>query len=313
MRAGLRVAAGLLLGAMIVANDCPPCAPEQSCSNNTIKSGERDANFGVQGQGTDRIAADEKWRNQSSEVALADGPALRVWHAFGSCAACSSRNHHIRYVDAQAAKSISPADQEARVNPRSFGAKGDNLTDDTSAFKEAITAAEVSGYRLIIPPGSYCIKAGPLVLAGSGQIVRGSGVKKTGLSTCGSTVGLLSITGNRNEVQGIQFTCGNPGVRKVNCVSLSSTSYENHISRNLITGGSVALAAAGQDNVVSFNRLLESYGTALLYVSGAGFFDRNKADMAWPGGVPKYASLASISAWQGNTVYRTGDIVHIDG
>lgn len=48
-------------------------------------------------------------------------------------------------------------DASGVVNVRTYGAKGDGVTDDTAAIQAAITAAEASGGAVIVPAGSYLL------------------------------------------------------------------------------------------------------------------------------------------------------------
>jgi hypothetical protein len=58
------------------------------------------------------------------------------------------------------------------VDVRSFGAKGDGVTDDTTAFRAAVAAAPVGG-ALIIPPGTYLIRESIVFI--KNMVLRGAG------------------------------------------------------------------------------------------------------------------------------------------
>lgn len=59
-------------------------------------------------------------------------------------------------------------------NVKNFNAKGDGVTDDTTAIQSAITAAAVSGGIVFFPPGNYLVSAS-LSITASGVSFFGSG------------------------------------------------------------------------------------------------------------------------------------------
>ena len=50
-----------------------------------------------------------------------------------------------------------PADQPSQVNVRDYGAKGDEVTDDTAAFQSAMNAVAKQGGTVAVPVGNYLI------------------------------------------------------------------------------------------------------------------------------------------------------------
>ena len=67
------------------------------------------------------------------------------------------------------------------LNVKDFGAKGDNLTDDTDAFETALITAEVNGAKLFVPQGIYRITR--TLEIGDGVSLIGEGSGSTPLET----------------------------------------------------------------------------------------------------------------------------------
>jgi len=67
-------------------------------------------------------------------------------------------------------------DVPVRVNVRDFGAAGDGQTDDTAAFKSAISACPKPG-AVYLPAGSYVIRG--RIDVPSGIVLRGDGIENT--------------------------------------------------------------------------------------------------------------------------------------
>jgi hypothetical protein len=81
---------------------------------------------------------------------------------------------------------------EGWVNVKSYGAKGDGVTDDTAAIQGAITAAmtDVLHHRTVVfPQGSYKVTSMLLVQAGIGLRLVGEGSYNTRLSWYGAAGG----------------------------------------------------------------------------------------------------------------------------
>lgn len=95
------------------------------------------------------------------------------------------------------------------VNPRWFGAKGDNATNDTVALQSTINYAVANGNAIKVPPGTY-LHTG-LTGLGSGLWLSGSGQLKTILLNTGAGASLVSTAGVRGLViDGMQIN-GNVG------------------------------------------------------------------------------------------------------
>lgn len=58
-----------------------------------------------------------------------------------------------------------------------FGAKGDGKADDTAALQSAVAAASAEGGIIQLPAGTYLLSA-PLLVTGSGVVLRGDAVSR---------------------------------------------------------------------------------------------------------------------------------------
>jgi hypothetical protein len=67
------------------------------------------------------------------------------------------------------------------LNVKDFGAVGDNSTDDTQAFQDALDAAKIKGNRVIVPVGNYKITS--TLTIEDGVIMVGEGLGATPLQT----------------------------------------------------------------------------------------------------------------------------------
>ena len=95
------------------------------------------------------------------------------------------------------------------VNVRWFGAKGDNSTDDSAAFENAIA----TGYSVFVPEGTY-ITTGALFMTSGGQMMYGSGcgtggtiIKASAGWTVTTTDSSLLVMGNRASTTVVSAQC----------------------------------------------------------------------------------------------------------
>ena len=88
------------------------------------------------------------------------------------------------------------------ANPRIWGVVGDGATDDTAATQKAINYLSAGG-KLNFPPGTYCIKTGPLTLTVAGITLQGrnygggslGAASPAVLSACGADVSIVNMSG----------------------------------------------------------------------------------------------------------------------
>jgi len=62
------------------------------------------------------------------------------------------------------------------INIKTFGAKGDNSTNDTNAFINAITFAKTNNKKIIIPNGTYILTSGSINFAANNLTIIGEGM-----------------------------------------------------------------------------------------------------------------------------------------
>ncbi|MBS1863009.1 MAG: hypothetical protein JSS68_15010 [Actinobacteria bacterium] len=87
-----------------------------------------------------------------------------------------------------------PASGVPVFNVKTYGARGDGLTDDASAINAAITAAAVSGGTVVLPAGTYII--GSPLLMKELVTLQGSGINATTLKAKGATAVNVIRTAN---------------------------------------------------------------------------------------------------------------------
>ena len=80
------------------------------------------------------------------------------------------------------------------LDVRSFGARGDGVSDDTAAVHKGIAAASMSGRTLLIPKGTYLIKE-PIRVTTHGLKIVGAGAQHTVLKAAAEMDRLLYLRG----------------------------------------------------------------------------------------------------------------------
>lgn len=81
------------------------------------------------------------------------------------------------------------------VSVKAYGAKGDGVTDDTSAIQSAINAVQTSGGRVFFPPGTYIVSA-TLNITGNGTTLRGASRTGATIKTTGMAGAVVLQFGN---------------------------------------------------------------------------------------------------------------------
>ena len=169
---------------------------------------------------------------------------------------------------AAACSAPTPTQAVTTVSVRTFGAKGDGRTDDTTAFRRAMRAAVEAHATLYVPRGAYKLSdlslpnglaitgAGPRVSWLKGRILFGSNqhICRLKLGKAGD-----SAVHNRNGASGTTFTAcrfrgGSPGAPDgyFNTIALGGDGSVDHITfkdseveRNLGAGNNISIVEDG--------------------------------------------------------------------
>jgi Pectate lyase superfamily protein len=93
---------------------------------------------------------------------------------------------------------------QATVTPQQFGAKGDGVTDDTTAWRNAVTALGSVGGTVVVPmpPVSYLL-SGEITLPAKVSIV--GDVTKSLINTAAGTYTLFSIAGSHVSIKNLSI------------------------------------------------------------------------------------------------------------
>lgn len=159
-------------------------------------------------------------------------------------------------------------------NVKDYGAKGDGVTDDTTAIQAAITAAAVAGGTVVALAGNYLLTT-PITGWGAGTILQGMGMGATTFTFSNASAKKI-FTVSASYVQFSDFTldCGSGGT-----VGQTGFSFEGGCNYGLVER--VHLINVGQYGV--------SYQDSGTNGGGAGFIFRdNVIDLT--NGVPANTS-----------------------
>lgn len=80
---------------------------------------------------------------------------------------------HAELVQSQGATEVF-AEQDGKISPLSFGAKGNGITDDTQAFQRMLDMCSARGITCVVPAGKSFLITGPLYIWGKANLI-GSG------------------------------------------------------------------------------------------------------------------------------------------
>lgn len=199
---------------------------------------------------------------------------------------------------------------------RAFGAKGDGVTNDTSACQAAIDSlAAFNGGIVWFSPGTYILSGGITVstccrLIGAGHlntILSAGGIDVTvvTLNSAGATLEHLLVSGK--GALGDTFAATQPAI------STGASWVDGLILDVEAVFGSVALDIGGSDSILMDVSATEAYGEIVNNRSPGGcWFIRCKFDQDWPTGIP--SGMASAVPARGNTTaYSPNQIVTSGG
>jgi hypothetical protein len=189
--------------------------------------------------------------------AWAEGPATSaLWGERGESWSSKGRLPDFAYAGYHHGERPVPT-RIAETSVTNFGAVGDGKTDDTAAFKNALSKA--AGKVIAIPPGRYVI-TDILELRNSGTVLRGAGHKQTTiyvpipLETIRSDTGATTTgtpTSNYSWSGGILWAKGRESTKVLAKTTQSAFRGEKvlHVDRpcNLKVGDAIRLALAAYD------------------------------------------------------------------
>lgn len=206
---------------------------------------------------------------------------------------------------------------------RAMGAVGDGTTDDTSAFQACDTALSATAGTIFVPPGTYCIKTGPVVMNVVGEslvsppfgvILRTCGVDKTVLKL---TKALQSVIGPNIEGLGYPGDATSFSLPTQPTVLINASGGGCNfciISKTAIYGGATGISfsnpTANGEFIVEDSIISNNYSYSVYTANASGFLRRVKMDTNWPCGAP---ASTSIPTWASGTVYAAGAIANVSG
>ena len=193
-----------------------------------------------------------------------------------------------------------------------YGAKGNNSTDDTAAVQAAINAAG-QGNIVFFPRGNYCINGGIVVTNANVRLTGGAGTYGTGanLRSCNNAdVPTVTLQGSNDVLYRIAIAGpAGPNIASPTVLITSAASNFSIVFSN-IANGYYGLNVAANDGIVAFSNFGNAYGTAIIYATGSNHYIRDKVDQPFPVSTPGPHTLPNpIPAWVPSHPYGAGNIV----
>lgn len=196
---------------------------------------------------------------------------------------------------------------------RAYGALGDGSTDDTAAFASAQSALPTGGI-IYVPAGVYCVKTGSGVniTTAAVRLVGVGGSNGTSIiSACGASITPVTLNAFTAAIEHI-FVLGQNSITAANPALLLGTGCtECVVEYSRAVFGSNAIKITGSDFLLFDVHAESSYGGAVIYATGSGWYNRVKADQNYPVSIPPAGT--SPAAWQALHAYTTGTIVSTGG
>ena len=205
---------------------------------------------------------------------------------------------------------------------RAWGAKGDAVTNDSTAFQNAINSMSTNygGGTVYVPPGTYVISSGITIpnsirLVGAGKnvsILSAGGVDVANMIQIGTSA-VQPNTGAFSSLEQLTiFGCGWNATDPIptgNTVKVAAETQDGvRILECFVSYGYYTLNINAQDTVVDNCQISSSYGPAIVYLGSGGqiWSKRTSYDKGWP--VSVYTGAAAIP-WTANTGYSPGAVV----
>lgn len=206
---------------------------------------------------------------------------------------------------------------------RGYGAKGDWVTDDTSAFQNAAAAMTAIGGGIVyVPPGIYNVN-GTIVLQGNVSLIGSGRTSSYIITTSDISIVNASASGQNNikniallgkgsiGLSGSSVDTGSFGATvPVAFMASHGASYQDVV----IQGGSCTMQISCLDAIFINIDCSLSYGNTNVYITGnaQNWYYRSKWDH---GGQTSMAvtSTMPFSNWTPSTVYSVGQAVITNG
>jgi DNA circularisation protein N-terminus/Pectate lyase superfamily protein len=201
---------------------------------------------------------------------------------------------------------------ERGISVKDYGAVGDASVDDTTAFQNAINAADDAHCDVLVPYGLYMLLTG-VTVSGSVRLIGTGGNTGAPVLWCGfNDISVVTLDGFRSGVQDLEIIGAGAGCTKPT-LYISENAVEATVYDIRVWGGFHAIECRGSDSVIWNIHADIAYGDALVKLKNCSgiYMYRCKCDHS-EGTYPAAGSLASVDAWIPNHVYATNAFVSID-
>jgi hypothetical protein len=167
--------------------------------NNFRRTGDIIAGFNSGTWGTEYVAVGVGNNGSPNDSAVVTNEKVRITSAGNMELAFGAAGSTAAYRKAGA--SITPW-----INVvTDYGADPTGVNPSTTAFNNAIAAANASGASIYIPAGTYLVASGLTTLTASGVIVRGDGRNRTIIKTTSATGDVFTMAGQFQTIQDMSF------------------------------------------------------------------------------------------------------------
>lgn len=205
------------------------------------------------------------------------------------------------------------------INVKSYGAKGDGVTDDTAAINSAIAAAAIGNCIVRIPSGNYIISAGLSAITANGVTIQGDGcgINATRITTSQTTGDVFSFNTSvqRSGVKDLYITYSSLPTAG-NAISISGSAYRCFVDNVAIVkaynGIYVLSSTETRLENIELRYLLGSYGVYYTGANGAGSYGCTITKLLADNPYPQTYGTAKIT-WATSTGFSLNDILSVNG
>jgi len=200
------------------------------------------------------------------------------------------------------------------VPVKMFGAKGDGVTDDTTAIQSAINSLANTGGTIYFGTGTYII-SGTLNITTAGIRLVGTGRPTTFIKTTSTTLSAISVSASYVEIDSMGVL--GPGSVTTSGAAIALVSAQGCKLTNLyIAEMYQGILLNGSTNcLVQFCKIVDIYGTFLIEITGVlgggCYIINNQFDPQFYGAT--YSMSSGFGAWTTSHTYSTGAVVSNGG